>query len=58
MVLDAVCVIGSGYGAYYIKYYESYDSWLMDTNSDEPMLIGSPMSESISRRVPSIQSSM
>jgi hypothetical protein len=32
MLLDAVCVIVSGYGAYYIKYYESYGIYLMDTN--------------------------
>jgi len=32
MILDAACVIASGYGAYYIKYYESYGTWMMDTN--------------------------
>ena len=32
MVLDAVCVIAAGYGAYYIKYYESYGDWMLDTN--------------------------
>lgn len=32
MVLDAVCVIAAGYGAYYIKYYESYGDWILDTN--------------------------
>ena len=32
MVLDAVCVIAAGYGAYYIKHYESYGDWMMDTN--------------------------
>jgi exopolysaccharide biosynthesis polyprenyl glycosylphosphotransferase len=32
MVLDAICVIVSGYGAYYIKYYESYGIYMVDTN--------------------------
>ena len=32
MILDAVCVIAAGYGAYYIKYYESYGTWMIDTN--------------------------
>ena len=32
IILDAVCVIASGYGAYYIKYYESYGTWMMETN--------------------------
>lgn len=32
MIMDAVCVIASGYGAYFIKYFESYDTWIMDTN--------------------------
>ena len=32
MILDAVCVIASGYGAYYVKYYESYGTWTIDTN--------------------------
>ena len=32
MILDAVCVIASGYGAYYIKYYESSGIYMVDTN--------------------------
>jgi exopolysaccharide biosynthesis polyprenyl glycosylphosphotransferase len=32
MVLDAVCIIVSGYGAYYIKYFQSYGTWMVDTN--------------------------
>ena len=32
MILDAVCVIVSGYGAYYIKYYESAGIYLIDAN--------------------------
>ena len=32
MVLDAVCVIAAGYGAFYIKYFESYGTWMMETN--------------------------
>jgi len=32
MILDAVCVIASGYGAYYIKYYESYGIYMVDSN--------------------------
>ena len=32
MVLDAVCVIAAGYGAYFIKYYESHGDWTLDTN--------------------------
>ncbi len=32
MILDAVCVIVSGYGAYYIKYYHSAGMFLIDAN--------------------------
>ena len=28
MILDAACVIAAGYGAYYIKYYESYGIYM------------------------------
>ncbi|MGV7223255.1 MAG: sugar transferase [Nitrospinales bacterium] len=32
MVLDALCVICAGYGAYYFRVYESYGTWTIDTN--------------------------
>ncbi len=31
MVIDAICIIVAGYGAYYIKYYTSRGLWTMDT---------------------------
>jgi exopolysaccharide biosynthesis polyprenyl glycosylphosphotransferase len=30
MILDAVAIIGAGYGAFFIKYYESYGTWSID----------------------------
>ncbi len=33
MVIDAVCVIVAGYAAYYVKYLESYGTYLVDTNA-------------------------
>jgi len=33
MILDAVCVIASGSGAYYIKYYESSGIYMIDNIS-------------------------
>ena len=32
MLLDAVCIIAAGYGAYYIKYFESYGTYMVETN--------------------------
>ena len=30
MIVDALCVIAAGYGAYYIKWYQSQWLWQMD----------------------------
>ena len=32
MVLDGLCVIAAGYGAFYVKYYWSDGNWTMDDN--------------------------
>ncbi|MHA2282698.1 MAG: sugar transferase [Promethearchaeota archaeon] len=32
MVLDALCVIAAGYGAFFVKYYQSQGTWRIDNN--------------------------
>jgi exopolysaccharide biosynthesis polyprenyl glycosylphosphotransferase len=33
MVIDALCVIAAGYGAFYIKYYQAYGIWTMSNQA-------------------------